>query len=786
MTVPSEVSKAGPYPGNNVTVVFGFGFKIVDASHIIVIVRDAEEDENVLQLNTDYTVSGVGDDNGGSITTTVPLPIGHELTILRNVPFVQETDWENQGEYYAETVEDAFDLAVMRDQQLKEELGRAVKMPENLDPSGLDNLVADIIRLGASANNIDTVANIAPQVVTVAGIDDEVVLVAGIHDKVTTVAGIAADVSEVAAVASDIPIVAANVADITNFADVYYGASAVEPTTRRDGSPLQAGDLYFDTGADILRYYDGTEWRDSTAMSLNMVPNTFVGDGVTTGFNLGAAPGVAANVIVWLGNGAHQKPNVDYTVSGSVLSFTTPPGNGVTIDTLVVATVSQLYVPAAASVTDESLAPSLANRLMRDVFVWPEQFGAQGDGVTDDTQALRDMLVAARSTRAAALIPAKTYRFSTLTVESDDCIVGVSQEKSVIKLLDGVNNDLILGKDAYALWNAPAWGNFEEGANRVTIENLTLDGNRENNTAGAGLFLWGYRTNFRNLNIKNCASNAMWTAFWDGNLPMEGTFENILIDTCGENGWLYSGPHDGHVSNVRVVDAGQKADNIYDGIALFQHGNNGTNGRFLNCHSWHRSTATNRMRYAASVGSYGGSEFLGCHFEGGRRQLLVTSPNNRFIGCAIYAPFGPAGAALVDLGANANQFLGCRFSSGDGSITEDDTYAINFYNNAAGNIISGCYFSGFKNTPFQFSASGGENQISACAGFTAGGGLTTFAGTPASNDAIDYVQGGTFINYRKPAPYGAYANDAGAASGGVPVGGLYRNSTTGALTLRVS
>lgn len=171
MTVASETNRSGPYSGNGVTTVFAYGFRIVDQSHLQVIRTDATGDEATLSLSTDYTVSGVGSAGGGSITLTTALPSGNTVTILRNIPFTQETDLENQGAYYAQTVEDALDLAVMRDQQLAEKLNRAVLIPATeTDPTGAlaSQLAADITRLADSADNIDTVADSIAGVNTVA------------------------------------------------------------------------------------------------------------------------------------------------------------------------------------------------------------------------------------------------------------------------------------------------------------------------------------------------------------------------------------------------------------------------------------------------------------------------------------------------------------------------------------------------------------------------------------------------------------------------------------------
>ncbi|CAA2140437.1 glycosyl hydrolase family 28-related protein [Hyphomicrobium sp. ghe19] len=167
MTVSSDTNRSGPYLGNGVTDLFEYEFKIVDETHLKVI-RTEGGVETSLALNIDYTVSGVGNDEGGKIRTVVKPSKDQSITILPNVPFVQDIDLENQGAYYAETVERGLDLAVMRDQQLAEKIDRSVKIPASADPSELDKLVEDILRLSDSADNIDAVAAIAGDVEAVA------------------------------------------------------------------------------------------------------------------------------------------------------------------------------------------------------------------------------------------------------------------------------------------------------------------------------------------------------------------------------------------------------------------------------------------------------------------------------------------------------------------------------------------------------------------------------------------------------------------------------------------
>lgn len=144
MTVPSENYRSGPYNGNGSTTNFGFNFRVLNASHIRVI-RTVSGVETTLALGPDYSVNGVGADQGGEIVMSVAPVSGSTITIVRDVPFVQETDLVNQGPYYAETIEGALDLGVMRDQQLAERMSRAIMVPVSSEDYDPDELVNEVL-----------------------------------------------------------------------------------------------------------------------------------------------------------------------------------------------------------------------------------------------------------------------------------------------------------------------------------------------------------------------------------------------------------------------------------------------------------------------------------------------------------------------------------------------------------------------------------------------------------------------------------------------------------------
>ena len=137
MTVASETARSGPYVGNGSTTVFAYTFRILDEAHLTVIKTAVDGADTTLTLTTDYTVSGVGDAAGGNVTMVTAPAAGEKITILRGVPLTQGTDWQNQGPFYAETVEDAVDKLTMAVQQLSERVDRALLLSESSSVAGM-------------------------------------------------------------------------------------------------------------------------------------------------------------------------------------------------------------------------------------------------------------------------------------------------------------------------------------------------------------------------------------------------------------------------------------------------------------------------------------------------------------------------------------------------------------------------------------------------------------------------------------------------------------------------
>ena len=241
-----------------------------------------------------------------------------------------------------------------------------------------------------------------------------------------------------------------------------------------------------------------------------------------------------------------------------------------------------------------------------------KDFGAVGDGSTDDTVAIYDAIAYLHSQGGGQLFfPRGIYITSGVLMRSNVWLVGEGRSITTLKLKNGANRDVIMGDAAYDLFGTNSGG----GVQNVGLFNLTIDGNRANNlTSGSGIVLYGEEFYFENLSVTQTREHGIRTEWGRGDsvFGMESHYSNIRIDGCGMDGWNNNGPHDSVTFNLIVIDASLNADRTFNGLVV---GPNMT-GRFIGCHVWNRA-ASFRHGWALQIrAGGGGNEFIGCHFEG--------------------------------------------------------------------------------------------------------------------------------------------------------------------------
>lgn len=121
--------------GNGITVGFPCEFRIFSDTDVSVSIVDPVAGTNVpLVLDTDYTISGAGDQSGFTLSTAVPVPAGKNLLVSRDIAIEQPTDFTNQGAFFPTMHEDTADRTVMQVQQLAHQISLALRIPDGLSP----------------------------------------------------------------------------------------------------------------------------------------------------------------------------------------------------------------------------------------------------------------------------------------------------------------------------------------------------------------------------------------------------------------------------------------------------------------------------------------------------------------------------------------------------------------------------------------------------------------------------------------------------------------------------
>lgn len=154
MTIASATNKH-LYAGNGAQTVFPYTFVVWHAADLRVVRRSATGVEMPLTLDTDFTVSGVGDANGGYVTLSAPLAAGEYLLVKRVLDLVQETDLVENAATPAAVMEGAFDRLTAMVQQIAEAQDRAITMPETSTPGEIVN-VEDLRQAVAEARTAST------------------------------------------------------------------------------------------------------------------------------------------------------------------------------------------------------------------------------------------------------------------------------------------------------------------------------------------------------------------------------------------------------------------------------------------------------------------------------------------------------------------------------------------------------------------------------------------------------------------------------------------------------
>lgn len=250
-------------------------------------------------------------------------------------------------------------------------------------------------------------------------------------------------------------------------------------------------------------------------------------------------------------------------------------------------------------------------------------FGAKCDGVTDDGRIINRAIEALHFAGGGTLeVPPGVCRTSVTIILRNGVYLRGSQGVSTLKLKDFANVDLLsCYDDVQSIDCRRLFGSRNRGGwNNSGISGLLIDGNSSHNTSGSCFLWYGYNIRVQNVRFQNCADYG-WKSEWYGvgfKGAQSGYFQDVTIDTSGNDGLNFSGPNDAIFSGLLVSNSSQKADKTYNNIT-FNSGSGHTQVSL--CHVF-RDNGGYFVKYG--IEAKAPILFSNCQFEGSWVANLIT------------------------------------------------------------------------------------------------------------------------------------------------------------------
>ena len=526
MTVADNTSR-NQYTATSGQTVFAYTFEIVDKGDIVVL-----QNGTTLSEGTNYTVSGVGAENGGNITLTVGATAGDIMTLYRDMAYVRTQNYADSGDFLASEVNSDFDNLWLAGEQTNRSFSQSIRKP----------------------------------------------------------------ITDSDSISMELPEAASRTNSFLTFDST--GAVSVES--------LSTG-----TGPTVIGRQQ------------------FTGDGTTTVFTLAATSSSAAAVIYI--DGVYQEQET-YTVVGTTLTFTEAPPTNASIEVLAykitdVGTTdanSVTYTPAGTG----AVQTTVQTKLRESVSV--KDFGAVGDGVTDDTAAIQAAMDYANALYAESLEFPKGLQYPDLMIPSGIYVVSDTLHPTTT---DGRGYPNLVGA-------VPG---------SVTIEWRDTSG-----TPKPLIDLYNKGENFNMTNIRTYVDDSTYTlpSVWvksTGFLDHDANFTGCYFGIC-DTAWIQYGG----VTNANLHDFRGEATNS-TGIRITNEAGDESFNRLLRLQNWTMHARNSDALDMSSIVhiSLGTNDSYTVHMDGQRIEIdfeAVSTSRFDFVKVDGATTQSPAVNLAVDFG----------------------------------------------------------------------------------------------------------------------------------------
>lgn len=687
MTITSDIQSVS-YATDGATTSFPIPFYFLSEEDIVANLLSAQGITS-LALGTDFTILGAGSTSGGTIILSATFAAGKTLRVQRIVPVTQETQFQQNDAFPAQTVEKALDKLTMIDQQNADAIENSIRFP--------------LVEYGTNGV-LPTAPNRANKVLSF--------------------------------------------------------DSAGNPSLLPIPTSLGAGDMHDELGSDGKPGFK---------------PGVDFTVGVTTSLQLSRAYGTRDNVFVDF-DASSQGANT-FSLANQTLTFDGPLPNvtvfvkgGTTVSQTVPpdGSVTDVKVPSGANINATKLAFQRAGGVLRTLFdelsdreVNVKDYGAVGDGVADDTNAIAACIATVGP--ATIYFPPGTYRTSGLhTLGVGQYLKGAGQSATNIQCISPTNDVFGMPTSFSGIRDLAIIGLANQSAGRFIvcaggqsgpniIENVFLV------NYFVGIQLYSTRTFISNITAINAASTSS-TIIWingGGDYFIEKISADtsinpaygILILACGGL-WISDCDFIHCTNGVAITPTGSAivSDIFFSNVCCDTSGNNAwvltTAGTavirrlaFENC--WGSSAANTGFLVQGNGGLIDGLFFTNWQgYNNGLDGVYLQSgvQNVSFIGGALMGNSVAAANAHfgMHIGANINAIAVLGMRIGPGQNFPDIQLAqiqVDAGNGTQIQIV-GCNLS-TANTAVTMGATGSNNVIEGCVGFLLSGfysGATDAAG----------------------------------------------------------